>query len=42
MRQYAGMVNAEESNKRYLFLLAQRTSGLSDGLRVAGIEAARN
>lgn len=29
MRQYAGMGDAEESNKRYKFLLAQGTSGLS-------------
>jgi methylmalonyl-CoA mutase N-terminal domain/subunit len=29
MRQYAGMGDAEESNKRYRFLLAQGTSGLS-------------
>jgi methylmalonyl-CoA mutase N-terminal domain/subunit len=29
MRQYAGMGDAEESNRRYKFLLAQGTSGLS-------------
>jgi len=29
MRQYAGMGDAEESNKRYKFLLANGTSGLS-------------
>jgi methylmalonyl-CoA mutase N-terminal domain/subunit len=29
MRQYAGMGDAEESNKRYRFLLSQGTSGLS-------------
>ena len=29
MRQYAGMGDAEESNKRYHYLLAQGTSGLS-------------
>src|SRR6516162_1595089 len=29
MRQYAGMGDAEESNKRYKFLLAQGTKGLS-------------
>jgi len=29
MRQYAGMGDAEESNKRYKFLLASGTSGLS-------------
>jgi methylmalonyl-CoA mutase N-terminal domain/subunit len=29
MRQYAGMGDAEESNRRYHFLLAQGTSGLS-------------
>jgi methylmalonyl-CoA mutase N-terminal domain/subunit len=29
MRQYAGMGDAEESNKRYRYLLAQGTSGLS-------------
>ena len=29
MRQYAGMGDAEESNKRYHFLLSQGTSGLS-------------
>ncbi len=29
MRQYAGMGNAEESNKRYKYLLAQGTTGLS-------------
>ncbi|MEX0592448.1 MAG: methylmalonyl-CoA mutase family protein, partial [Nitriliruptoraceae bacterium] len=29
MRQYAGMSTAEESNRRYRYLLAQGTSGLS-------------
>ncbi|MFL6305255.1 MAG: methylmalonyl-CoA mutase family protein, partial [Candidatus Sulfotelmatobacter sp.] len=29
MRQYAGMGDAEESNRRYKFLLAHGTSGLS-------------
>src|SRR6266568_3588851 len=29
MRQYAGFASAEESNKRYHFLLAQGTTGLS-------------
>ena len=29
MRQYAGMGDAEESNRRYHFLLAQGTTGLS-------------
>src|SRR3954452_11993909 len=29
MRQYAGMGDAEESNKRYKYLLAQGTTGLS-------------
>ena len=29
MRQYAGMGDAEESNKRYRFLLSQGTTGLS-------------
>ena len=29
MRQYAGFSTAEESNKRYKFLLAQGTTGLS-------------
>src|SRR5277367_6068457 len=29
MRQYAGMGDAEESNKRYKYLLANGTSGLS-------------
>src|SRR5437016_7209351 len=29
MRQYAGMGDAEESNKRYKFLLAHGTAGLS-------------
>jgi methylmalonyl-CoA mutase N-terminal domain/subunit len=29
MRQYAGFANAEESNKRYKFLLEQGTTGLS-------------
>src|ERR1700744_5964890 len=29
MRQYAGMGDAEESNRRYKFLLAQGTAGLS-------------
>src|SRR5271156_2568855 len=29
MRQYAGMGDAEESNKRYKFLLANGTAGLS-------------
>src|ERR1700681_2263661 len=29
MRQYAGMGDAEESNKRYKYLLAHRTTGLS-------------
>src|SRR3984957_11701075 len=29
MRQYAGMADAEESNKRYKFLLANGTSGLA-------------
>ena len=29
MRQYAGMGDAEESNRRYKFLLAQGTTGLS-------------
>ena len=29
MRQYAGMGDAEESNKRYRFLLSQGTMGLS-------------
>jgi methylmalonyl-CoA mutase, N-terminal domain len=29
MRQYAGFANAEESNKRYHFLLSQGTTGLS-------------
>src|ERR1700727_1686279 len=29
MRQYAGMGDAEESNKRYKFLLANGTTGLS-------------
>src|ERR1051326_2799476 len=29
MRQYAGMGDAEESNKRYKFLLSQGTTGLS-------------
>ncbi len=29
MRQYAGMGDAEESNKRYRFLLSQGTKGLS-------------
>src|ERR1700750_1788360 len=29
MRQYAGMGDAEESNRRYHYLLAQGTSGLS-------------
>ena len=29
MRQYAGMGDAEESNKRYQFLLANGTKGLS-------------
>src|SRR5438477_12515613 len=29
MRQYAGMGNAEESNKRYKYLLAHGTTGLS-------------
>lgn len=29
MRQYAGFSTAEESNKRYLFLLSQGTTGLS-------------
>ena len=29
MRQYAGMGDAEESNKRYKYLLANGTTGLS-------------
>jgi methylmalonyl-CoA mutase, N-terminal domain len=29
MRQYAGMSTAEESNRRYKYLLAQGTTGLS-------------
>ena len=29
MRQYAGMGDAEESNKRYKYLLSQGTTGLS-------------
>src|SRR5579859_7425997 len=29
MRQYAGFASAEESNKRYHFLLSQGTTGLS-------------
>src|ERR1700751_2701539 len=29
MRQYAGMGDAEESNKRYRYLLSQGTTGLS-------------
>jgi len=29
MRQYAGFSTAEESNKRYHYLLAQGTTGLS-------------
>jgi hypothetical protein len=33
MRQYAGMGNAEESNRRYKYLLSQGTTGLSCGLR---------
>ena len=30
MRQYAGMGDAEESNKRYKYLLSHGTTGLSD------------
>jgi len=29
MRQYAGMGDAEESNRRYKYLLSQGTTGLS-------------
>ena len=35
MRQYAGMGDAEESNKRYKFLLAQRDDGAFGGVRSA-------
>ena len=33
MRQYAGMGDAEESNRRYKFLLANGTAGLSVAFR---------
>ena len=35
MRQYAGMGDAEESNRRYKFLLAHGTKGLERGVRSA-------
>ncbi len=35
MRQYAGFSSAEESNKRYRFLLDQGQTGLSRGIRPA-------
>ena len=35
MRQYAGMGDAEESNKRYKYLLANGTTGLVGGIRSA-------
>ncbi len=35
MRQYAGMGDAEESNKRYKFLLAHGTNRIVGGVRSA-------
>jgi len=40
MRQYAGMGDAEESNKRYKYLLANGTTGLSVAFEFADTDRA--